>query len=296
MRNFSDAFADHLASHATTLATCWRLVRTDGQVLGFTDHDLPLAFDGTNFDPAIGLDGGETPARLGAQIDTGEVVGILSSDAVTEDDILLGRYDNATVETWRVDWRDTSVRALLSTTTIGEITREGGSFRAELRSAQAALNVPKGRRYQTLCDASFGDRRCGVDGTDPRYRTSAIVGSIEDRNRLVIGGLSGFDAGWFAFGAAKWTSGRRDGVDDAIVGHARLAGADILTFAGPVGDWVAEGDGLVVTAGCDRRFATCRDRFANAANFRGFPHIPGTDFVLSYPTAGSVLNGEPIVK
>jgi uncharacterized phage protein (TIGR02218 family) len=41
-----------------------------------------------------------------------------------------------------------------------------------------------------------------------------------------------------------------------------------------------------VNAGCDKRLATCRDRFANAVNFRGFPHIPGNDFVISYPVPG----------
>ena len=42
------------------------------------------------------------------------------------------------------------------------------------------------------------------------------------------------------------------------------------------------GDTFTVTAGCDKRFETCRDRFANGANFRGFPHMPGTDRALSY--------------
>ena len=45
--------------------------------------------------------------------------------------------------------------------------------------------------------------------------------------------------------------------------------------------------GVTDTAGktCDQRFATCRDVFSNTANFRGFPHIPGTDFVLSGPAS-----------
>ena len=75
----------------------------------------------------------------------------------------------------------------------------------------------------------------------------------------------------------------------------RLGGVDVLGFAAPVGDWVAEGDALVLTAGCDRRFATCRQKFGNTVNFRGFPHIPGSDFVLRYPRAGEVLDGRRLV-
>mgnify|MGYP001126787711 CR=1 FL=1 len=47
---------------------------------------------------------------------------------------------------------------------------------------------------------------------------------------------------------------------------------------------------LTVTAGCDKRFQTCVTRFANAANFRGFPHIPGNDFVVRYPVQGEPGN------
>jgi len=45
-----------------------------------------------------------------------------------------------------------------------------------------------------------------------------------------------------------------------------------------------------VTAGCDKRFDTCRNRFNNAVNFRGFPHIPGNDFVIRYAVEGEPGN------
>jgi len=295
MRVLDAAFAAHIESGATTLATCWRLTRADGVVLGFTDHDRKLSFDGTDFLPVGGLDGGEESAKLGAQVDTSEVVGILRSDAIIEDDILLGRYDGALVETFRVNWCDVSVRDSVRESTIGEITREDGQFRAELRSGQQALNVPKGRLYQSLCDAQLGDSRCGINLADPRYRAMATVAAIRDRYRLAIDGVSGFDEAWFGLGTAAWSSGRRDGLKDQILSHARIGGADIFSFSTPVGDWVAPGDTLTAFAGCDRLFATCRVKFANSQNFRGFPHIPGNDFVLSYPKPGSALNGEPLV-
>ena len=54
---------------------------------------------------------------------------------------------------------------------------------------------------------------------------------------------------------------------------------------------IAAGDMFTVTAGCDKRFATCRDRFANGVNFRGFPTIPGNDFVIGYPVPGKAGSG-----
>lgn len=295
MRLLEPGFAGHIATGATTLATCWKIVRTDGVVLGFTDHDGTLAFGGTEYLPAHGLDGGERVEKLGASTDTSEVVGVLHSDAINEDDILLGRFDGAQVETWRVNWRDTGQRMLVSRTTIGEIVREDGVFRAELRSGQHAINQPKGRIYQALCDAELGDARCGVDLDDPAFQAEATVTGVRDRFRVAVSGIDGFEAGWFGFGMAAWGDGRRAGIRDRVVTHERLGGVDVLGFGTAVGDWVEAGDLLVLTAGCDRRFATCRERFANAVNFRGFPHIPGNDYVLRYPKSGAELDGRKLV-
>jgi uncharacterized phage protein (TIGR02218 family) len=296
MRVLDMGLAAHVAQDETTLATCWKLLRRDGVVLGFTDHDRVLSFGGVDFVPAHGLDGSEVPARLGAQVETSEVLGVLHAADITEADILLGRYDGATVETWRVNWADVSQRVRLRSDTIGEIIREDGVFRAELRSAQQGLNATRGRIYQGLCDAVVGDARCGVDLTAPALRGFATVTAVEDDHRVVVAGLVGFDEGWFGFGSAEWTDGLRSGLRDGVVTHQRGGAGDVLGFGVAVGEWVAVGDTLTVTAGCDRRFATCRDKFANAVNFRGFPHIPGSDFVLRHPRNGDALDGRAVVK
>ena len=294
MRTLDLGFKAHIESGATTLATCWKVTRTDGVVLGFTDHDRTLSFGGTDYVPVAGFDGGEAPQKLGPQVDTTEVVGVLRSDAISEADIELGKYDGAEVETWRVNWRDVSQRLLQRRATIGEILREDGQFRAELRSGQQALNQVRGRLYSPLCDAVVGDTRCGVDLTDPALHAGATVTDVSDRNRVAASGLDSFAIGWFSLGHAVWTSGARDGLGDGIVAHTREGTVDILAFVAPVGDTAEIGDTLVVTAGCDRRLATCRDKFDNVVNFRGFPHIPGNDFVLRYPKSGDALDGAPL--
>lgn len=296
MRKLDPAFAAHIATGATTLATCWRIIRRDGVMLGFTDHDLPFSFDGTEFLPAGGADGSEVTAKLGAQTDTSEILGVLTSDAIAEDDILLGRYDGATVETWRVNWQRPAERHLLRRDTIGEIIREDGSFRAELRSGQEAANVRKGRLYQGLCNTRLGTPQCGIDLDDAALKTNGSVVEVTGRNSMTVNGFSGFAAGWFAFGHLLWTSGQREGLSDGVLAQPRNGSTDSLTLEAELEDWVLPGDSFTIYAGCDRRFATCRQKFGNAINFRGFPHIPGSDFVLKYPKSGDALNGAPIVK
>lgn len=57
------------------------------------------------------------------------------------------------------------------------------------------------------------------------------------------------------------------------------------------GATVAAGDRFRVVAGCDKSADTCRAKFANFLNFRGFPHLPGDDWVTAYPKDGQINDG-----
>lgn len=176
MRTLDIGFRTHIESRATTLARCWKLTRCDELVLGFTDHDQLLRFDGVDYLPMA--DAADMPTRLGAQVDTGEIAGILHADAIAEADIVAGLYGGASVEIWQVNWNDVAQRVRIGVHTIGEM-REDGLFRAELRSGQQALNRIAGRIYSPLCDAVLGDARCQVstahanfaEGCDRRLAT-----------------------------------------------------------------------------------------------------------------------------
>ena len=55
MKTLPSSLQSHLDTGATTLAWCWRVTRGDGAVLGFTDHDRDLTYDGTTFEAATGF-------------------------------------------------------------------------------------------------------------------------------------------------------------------------------------------------------------------------------------------------
>ena len=95
-------------------------------------------------------------------------------------------------------------------------------------------------------------------------------------------GLAGFSAGWFASGILTWTSGANVGRITEVPAHD-LAGsiATLTLLEAPVRP-IAAGDSFTARAACDKRMATCGAKFANVANFRGFPNIPGQDAVLRF--------------
>ena len=284
MKALSEGLAAHLDSATTTLATCWRLARRDGTVLGFTDHDRPLTFDGTTFEAASGLSSSEDVAMAGLGIGGREVSGALTSAAVSEDDIAGGLYDGASIEIFQVDWRDPTDRVRVRVGTLGEVIEEDGAFRAEVRSLAAALDQPRGRLYQHRCDADLGDARCGVNLAAGSFRGSGTVIASSDRRRISASGLGAFAAGLFDRGKLSFTGGANAGQAIEVKLHAVNAGTVTLDLWRPVAQDIQPGDTFQVTAGCDKLYATCRERFANGNRFRGFPHIPGNDFVLANPS------------
>ena len=284
MKSLPPTLQAHLDDGTTTLAWCWRITRGDGVTFGFTDHDRVLSFDGTGFEPESGLTASEVRSGSDLSVDAQEAEGVLTSDRITETDILDGRWDNATVELWRVNWQDPSQRVLLRRGAIGQIRRGRVAFVAEVRSLAHLLGQAVGRTFQAQCDAALGDARCGVDLEHAAFKGSGTVAQVMRSRVMLAEGLAAFAPGWFTHGWLEWVTGANANRRAEIALHEMAEGLAILTLLEEPVRPLAEGDSFTIRAGCDKRIATCAAKFANAVNFRGFPTIPGQDSVLRYAT------------
>jgi len=291
VRDIPSALQTKLDSGVTTLCHCWKLTRRDGVVQGFTDHDDDLAIDGVTYKAGTGFTSSEATSRFGLSVDGTEIAGALSDDALLESDLAAGRYDAAGVETWLVDWSDVSLKVLTARSTLGEVKREGQAFSAELRGLADRLAQESGRLFTARCSADLGDARCRFDLAAAGLEGEGGVASIEATSALVATGLDGFAEGIFTGGKLTWTSGANDGLSVEIKEHRVVSGHARLSLWQAMPEAIAPGDAFTISAGCDKRFVTCRDRFHNVINFRGFPHIPGNDFVIASAEAGAGNDG-----
>lgn len=296
MKTLSPQAAARFAGAATTRATCWRITRRDGKVFGFTDHDREIAFDGATFRPDLGFE--TTVSTLEPDFASGsaEVAGILLSPEISDDDLAGGLWDGATVEVFAVDWQDPEARVLMRRAEVGEVTRSGKAFRAELRGLAHLFDQPRGRVFSHICDADLGDARCRVDLDAGGFRAEGTVQSAIDGAALNVAGIGGPETDWFAGGRLEIVDGPHAGMTGEIVAD-RLDGAvRVLALLAPLAVLPAPGSAVRLTAGCDKRFATCTGKFSNTENFQGFPHMPGADFALAYPSRGAAENdGGPLV-
>jgi uncharacterized phage protein (TIGR02218 family) len=277
----------HLDGGATTLCWCWHLTRGDGVAQGFTDHDRDLSFDGVACRAVSGFTASQIESGLGLAVDNLTLSGALSSATLNEADLAAGLYDNAALRIWRVNWAAPDQRVLMRTGTLGEVTRSGNAFQAEIRGLAQALNQPTGRVFGHLCDADLGDARCGIAVS----ATGGVVVTAHDNRRFSVGGLDGFSTGWFSGGKLTFADGANAGRAMEIKRHAISGGIVTLELWQAMSEPVAAGDGFTVTPGCDKQFTTCKGKFSNAVNFRGFPFMPGNDAVLAAPAAGQPMDG-----
>lgn len=280
-----------LDAGATTLAWCWVLTRTDGHVAGFTDHDRPLVLAGVNCEPAAGFSAGAARVETGSSPARAAVFGALNSDQINDADLDNGVWDGAQVALYRVDWSEPALFFKAFTGAIGAVSRTSFGFEAEVSGLSAKLNARIGRAFSRRCNAELGDARCGVDLPGGGFEHAVTVSAVINAAGIRVDGAAAQSEGWFKSGALRWTSGANAGAShrvriDRTSGGGRLLELDPTPAKSP-----APGDQATLTAGCDKRFETCRSKFANGLNFRGCPHMPGNDLLLRHAGSEDIRDG-----
>lgn len=272
-----------------TLCYCWLLTRADGTILGFTDHDQTIRIDDTDCMPQTGMTAGTMELESGFALNGGQAEAALSTDAISSDDILDGLYDRATVQLYLVNWRAPETAQLLRTMRIAKITQADGIFSAEMDGLLSGFDAPQGRHFRRNCDATFGDANCGINTALPAYRQS--VTTMAGSHGLVIHiqpletSASDYANGTFALSGELLS---------IVQIETNMTTWKIHLKTAPKAAISAEQKGNLI-AGCDKSFSTCRARFNNAKNFRGFPHLPGNDAAYQFAKRNDVFDGSPIV-
>lgn len=281
----------HLQTGTTTLCNCWKLTPKERTPLGFTDHDVPLTFEGVTYEAAAGFTASAIESQTGLAVDNLDVIGALESDKLNDAELSSGVFDDAEVEIWRVNWRQPDARVLLRKGNIGEVSRGTTGFRAEVRGLAHRLNQATGRLFQYACDTELGGPKCGIDLTSASYRANVTIASIVGEREWILNGATSYDAQWFSRGLVHVESGANAGAKGEIKEHQLSDGAARILLWHPMPKPMAIDDELILSAGCDKSFKMCKSKFNNSAQFQGFPHMPGNDYMVSYPSKGGAYDG-----
>jgi uncharacterized phage protein (TIGR02218 family) len=270
------ALAAHRELGTTTLAWCWKVTRTDGQVFGFTSIDRALVIDGVTYEAGTGITPSQIQGRSDLSVPNLELSGMLDSASITEEDLLAGVWDNAQVEVFEVNYADlTQGRMLLSKGSIGNVSSTRNTFTAEQRGIAQGLQQPIGEVFAATCQAVFGDARCGYDAESTRvsFTVTAVTGALG----FTASALAGADD-LYGAGEVTWVTG--DNADLRMEVRSFASGG-VFELQLPMPRAIQVGDTGTVIQGCrKRRTEDCFTKFSNVVNFRGFPDVPGNNKVI----------------
>ena len=296
MKQLSPQIKQHIVNETTTLCRCWILETALGEKLGFTDHDDGILLEGVICEKDAGVEASGIEERLGLNTNTSEILGALQSSFITSEDIDAGKYDDGQVSTYIVNWQNPSEYFLDQVTLVGEITKEDGHYCMELRGLSSKLDQTKGNHFIKNCQADLGDDKCKLSLETSEFKVTGQILNVKSALVLWVSGLEGFESNWFRGGHLTWITGDNQSRKIEITEHIKSETITILHLWNPMPYPVKESDTFSIQVGCDKAFSTCFEKFSNTENFRGFPHIPGNAFALSYAANEDNFDGGPIIK
>lgn len=281
MKTITTELKNHLLNEVTSLAWLVKIIRKDNVIKAYTTHDQNIVYAGLTYKADGAFSPSEIESSLSLAVDNLEVQGLISNDDISEGDLLSGLYDNAFIEISIVNWANLSDGHLVvKTGNIGEITiNEQGFYIAEMRALQDKLQHTVGRWVSPECDAELGDSRCKVNLN--AWKITSSVQTTDGSSTFFSSDALAQGTRWSSYGLVKFLTGQNAGYTYDV--KIQIGGNVFLWI--PANYEIAVGDTFELTAGCDKRLTTCRTKFNNILNFRGFPKVPGIDKLMDYPNA-----------
>lgn len=271
----------------------WTITREDQRVFRFTDHSVPIELDDGVYVPMGGVDGSARERQEGLSEGNQEIRGVISSDAILEEDLVAGRFRRAEVRIRLVDWRFPFAGTFADEAYWIESTEwDGVRWRAQMVDVARWLRANVGQLVTRNCANDLGDAfglavsGCKFDLASASY-SPVVVATVTDE-RLVFradaldvpGGL-GDD--WFNEGLVVWITGDNAGLRSQIRDYEDANRAITLHLKTPFP--IAVADVFELQPGCNKLFGgDCLTKYSQRVNFRGSPFQPNTDDTLKTPS------------
>lgn len=262
-----------------TLARLWWLRRQDNFSLRLTDHDHELTGpDGFTYTPIGAFEPTAVRKSSGLEEQNADLRGVLSSDAITYDDLRARRYEEAEINEYVVDFRFPWAGTMQHTRYwITETRFDGEQWHAQVSGIPYWFRFSVGGTYTRGCTYDVFGPGCDLDPT-PFQQTGDITVILEQHLEFEIN-IVGTSDNYFDDGECLWLTGANQGVLSQVRTYHNLSPRKVRLFLRtPFA--VVVGDTALFTPGCDKTGATCKTKYSNLVNFGGKEFMPGTDELI----------------
>lgn len=232
-----------------------------------------------------------------------EMTGIFDAVTFKRDDVLAGKWENASIEIFVRSWDDTAIsygELLVFKGFLGEIVDYPTFFKAEGRGLLSKLSQDAVTVTSRACRVkSFRNAQCGHTAStfvlnsvtyNITTATNAPSGSSSTKQTIHLSSANfpnagSVPAGLYNNGLMTCTTGVNAGLSrEILTNNATSSGAIIFKLKRPFPFTPESADRYTVTVGCNRTVEDCK-KYSNIINFRGEPYVPGLTAVSKVPSA-----------
>ncbi len=275
-----------LAKQPLTLAVCWKVTDTFGNLTYHTTHDREISVDKDGIEglyvPTKPLTVSEVSGGIDGGATTSEVTIPLDDLDLTRNLVRAGVLKQVRYTLFVTDWEaPANVGIVLRTGTVGNVRliRED-VIQVETRGLKQFLNQPLLEAVSRTCRADLGDSRCMVNLAP--LTANGTVTTVGSRRQFLASGISEVPD-YFSGGVLEWQTGDNTGFSVEVRTYTTPTG--VLLFE-PTPFDIDIGDTFTITPGCDKVLATCRDKFNNVPNFQGEPFAPDATALINESSFG----------
>jgi uncharacterized phage protein (TIGR02218 family) len=273
----------------STFCRCWTMTRTDGGLLGFTNHDRSLIVGDIDCTPTIAFESTTTTKTAELNVDNIEIKSITDNFYVNESDVRRGLYDEAIIKIYLFDWLNETIVSQVFTGyfgdyTLGYLPTGSRTHQFQTIGISEKLNNSISVKTSSECRHKFlsqGDPVHSCNRTiDSDVQISTFLTDIVNPRILQVG--FGTD-NWigYLYGEIKFN----DGNYAQKVFYIENVGGLYITINEDLPYPPDIGSSVTLTRHCDKSVAAC-SIYDNLANYGGFPRLPGLDVTSSNPTTG----------
>jgi len=280
MRDLSPEMLTYIQNNATSLQLCWEIRRLDGVSFYYTEYDENLIINGNEYkkrNSGVGKSLRFSDLLKGNNSNIDML--LTESDGITLPDLYNFKYDGAEIFISIVNPEDPDDQIKLVHGILGQTENNDGKATINYKSVIDLLNKPIGRVFAPECDAELFDSYCIADSTGHQFfnRTPTGIDPIKPFTVFTDTTLAQADF-WFNDAYFKWTSGSNEGVSTKVKSYIN----DVIILSMGMPNAIESGDEYTIYTGCDKSSETCKNKFNNILNFKGFPTIPNADKISTY--------------
>lgn len=271
------------------IANCYTITTKSGSVIRVTDADIDVVAGGFTFvKNSILIQREKISNVLGLETST------IALTIMADDSILTptgqpfiqaignGFLDGAIISVQKVFAADWSLMQQTGSIPKGRLSMFDGVVRdTKISTNEAKVTVVSlaykfdtmlpGNAYGPSCSNTLYDTKCGVNKAS-HTMTTFSEGAMATNFSFVVYGITAD----YLLGTVEFTEGPNAGVKRTITGVN--VSTEFITVSQPF-PIQPTGEEVRVYKGCDRTLATCTARFANQANYRGFPYVPNPESI-----------------